>query len=115
VAHSIKEGNRLYVIIGRGVYSATGNLITDLERLADPIFVGEPSSGFGNQDGDESRATLPYSGVNAWLTSVRWQYSHPWDKRTSIVPQVPVQLTAKAYFEGRDPALETIMALIKRG
>jgi hypothetical protein len=49
VAHSTIEGNRLYVIIGRGVYSATGNLITDLERLASPVFVGEPSSGFGNQ------------------------------------------------------------------
>ncbi len=112
VAHSAKEGNRLYVIIGRGVYSATGNLITDLERLADPVFVGEPSSGFGNQDGDESQVTLPYSGIHGWLTSVWWQYSHPWDKRTSIVPDVPVQLTAKAYFAGQDPVMETILKMI---
>jgi tetratricopeptide (TPR) repeat protein len=115
IAHTTKEGNRLYVIIGRGVYSATGNLITDLERLANPIFVGEPSGGFGNQDGDESNVTLPYSGIRGWLTSVWWQYSHPWDERRSITPNVPVQLTAKAYFEGRDPAMETIAAMIKRG
>lgn len=112
IAHTTKEGNRLYVIIGRGVYSATGNLITDLERLADPIFVGEPSSGFGNQDGDESSVVLPYSGIRGWLTSVWWQLSHPWDKRTSIVPQVPVQLTAQSYFGGKDPALETILKMI---
>ena len=114
VGHTLKEDNRLYVIIGRGVYSATSNLITDLERLARPIFVGEPSSGTGNQDGDESFTVLPYSGIRGFLTSVWWQYSHPWDRRTSLVPDVPVQLTAKAYFAGLDPALETILALIKR-
>jgi tetratricopeptide (TPR) repeat protein len=114
VAHSTKEGNRLYVIIGRGVYSATSNLISDLERLARPIFVGEPSSGIGNQDGDESMTVLPYSGIRAFLTSVRWQYSHPWDLRTSMVPDIPVQLTAKDYFAGKDSVMETILADIRR-
>jgi hypothetical protein len=114
VAHSTKEGNRLYVIIGRGVYSATSNLLSDLERLASPIFVGEPSSGIGNQDGDESMTVLPYSGIRAFLTSVRWQYSHPWDLRTSMVPDIPVQLTAKDYFAGKDSVMETILADIRR-
>jgi tetratricopeptide (TPR) repeat protein len=114
VAHSTREGNRLYVIIGRGVYSATSNLISDLERLARPIFVGEPSSGTGNQDGDESLTVLPYSGVRVLLTSVRWQYSHPWDLRTSLVPDIPVQLTAKDYFAGKDSVMETILADIRR-
>lgn len=115
VAHTTKEGNRLYVLIGRTSYSATGNLMTDLERFAEPIFVGEPSAGFGNQDGDESAILLPYSGVHATVTSVRWQLSHPWDKRTSIVPDIPVQLTAKAYFAGKDPALETVLEAIREG
>jgi hypothetical protein len=57
---------------------------------------------------------LPYGGVQALLTSVRWQLSHPWDRRRSIVPQIPVQLTAKAYFAGQDPALDTILTLIRR-
>jgi tetratricopeptide (TPR) repeat protein len=114
VGHRIQEGNLLYVIIGRGTYSATANLITDLERLANPVFVGEPSGGTGNQDGDESYVVLPYSGIRGWLTSVRWQYSHPWDQRTSLVPNIPVQLTARAYFAGQDPALDTILARIKR-
>ena len=114
VAHSTTEGNRLYVIIGRGVYSATSNLLSDLERLARPIFVGEPSSGIGNQDGDESMTVLPYSGIRALLTSVRWQYSHPWDLRRSLVPDIPVQLTAKDYFAGKDSVMETILADIRR-
>ena len=114
VAHSTKEDNRLYVIIGRGLYSATANLISDLERLASPIFVGEPSSGIGNQDGDESFTVLPYSGIRAFLASVRWQYSHPWDLRTSMVPNIPVQLTAKDYFAGNDSVMEAVLADIRR-
>ncbi|MGV3616254.1 MAG: tetratricopeptide repeat protein [Fimbriimonas sp.] len=115
IGHTTKEDNRLYVIIGRGSYSATANFITDLERLANPIFVGEPSSATGNQHGDESSTIFPYSGAAAWLTSVRWQLSHPWDRRRSIVPDIPVQLTAKAYFAGGDPAVETILAHIRSG
>lgn len=114
IRHTTTEGNRLYVIIGRGTYSATSNFITDLERLAKPVFVGEPSSGTGNQDGDESHVELPYSGVNAWLTSVWWQLGSPGDLRRSLIPDIPVQLTAKAYFEGKDPALEVILEDIKR-
>ena len=102
------------MIIGRGVYSATSNLISDLERLARPVFVGEPSSGIGNQDGDESMTVLPYSGIRAFLTPVKWQYSHPWDRRTSMVPNIPVQLTAKDYFAGKDSVMETILADIRR-
>jgi hypothetical protein len=58
---------------------------------------------------------LPYSGVRGALTTVRFQMSHPWDERRSIQPNIPVQLTAEDYFAGRDPALETILKLIKRG
>ena len=36
VGHTLKEGNRLYVVIGRGVYSATSNLITDLSDSRHP-------------------------------------------------------------------------------
>ena len=76
--------------------------------------MGESGSGIGNQDGDESMTVLPYSGIRAFLTSVKWQYSHPWDLRTSMVPDIPVQLTAKDYFAGKDSVMETILADIRR-
>ncbi len=114
IAHTTQEGNRLYVIIGRGVYSATANFVTDLERLAKPIFVGEPTSGTGNQNGDSTYIVLPYSGLGSQTTSARWQLNTPWDRRRSLMPDIPVQLTAKAYYEGRDPALEVILLDLKR-
>jgi C-terminal processing protease CtpA/Prc len=113
VAFSAGEGQKVYVLIGRNVYSAAANLSTDLERLVRPVFVGEPTSGTGNQWGDENRFILPYSGLTGAFSGVRWQLSNPWDERRSIVPQVPVQLTAGDYFAGRDPALDAVFRLIR--
>ena len=112
VAFGTKPGHTVYVLIGRNVYSACANLVTDLERLARPVFVGEPTSGAGNQWGDESEFVLPYSGIMGSFSGVKWQLSHPWDQRRSVVPQVPVQLTAKAFFAGEDPVLTAAFRLM---
>lgn len=108
---STGEGHRLYVLIGRGVYSAAANFSTDLERLADPVFVGEPTSMTGNQHGDEGRVLLPYSGLQATIAGVNWQLSHPWDRRASIVPEVPVSLSARAWLAGEDLVLDTALRM----
>ncbi len=113
-AFSTHDGHRVYALIGRNVYSAAANFSTDLERLVKPVFVGEPTAMTGNQDGDEAKIVLPWSGVSAAVSGVRWQMSHPWDRRTSIAPHVPVTMTAADYFAGRDPALETVKAMITR-
>jgi hypothetical protein len=113
-AFSQGDGRKLYVIIGRGVYSAAGNLVTDLDRLASPTFIGEPTNMTGNNYGDESQLRLPYSGVFAGITSLKWQLGYPSDGRRAIVPQVPVALTAGDYFAGRDPVLQTAIALCVR-
>lgn len=113
VSFSVPANRRLYVLIGRNVYSAAANFSTDLERLAKPIFVGEPTSMTGNQHGDEGAVRLPWSGLRATISGVRWQLSHPWDLRRSIAPKVPVQLSAKAYFAGSDPALDAVEKMIE--
>lgn len=115
VAFSVEEGQRVFVLVGRTVYSAAANLAADLERLARPVFVGEPTSATGNQWGDESLFVLPYSGITGAVAGVRWQLSHPWDRRRSIVPQVPVALSAAAYFRGEDPAFDAVLRLIHDG
>jgi tetratricopeptide (TPR) repeat protein len=112
VAFSRVPAHTVYVLIGRRSYSATGNFVTDLERLADPIFVGEASSECCNLYGDPIHVTLPYSRVELEVTAVRWQLSSPSDRRREISPEVPVQLTAADYFAGRDPALDAIFELI---
>ena len=44
IGFSMLPDRQLYVLISRNTYSAAGNLITELEQLADAIFVGEASS-----------------------------------------------------------------------
>jgi Peptidase family S41 len=114
IGFSQAEDRRLYVIIGRGTYSAAGNLSTDLERLAAPVFIGEPSCMTGNNYGDESQLTLPYSGLWAGVTSLRWQLGYPSDRRRAIVPRVPVRMSAADYFGGRDPILDAAVALCQK-
>jgi tetratricopeptide (TPR) repeat protein len=114
IGFSVQDRHKIYVLIGRDVYSAAANFSTDLERLALPIFIGEPTAMTGNNYGDESEVTLPYSGIAAGLTDVRWQLSYPYDMRRAIVPQVPVHLTAAAYFAGSDPASDVAKKLCQR-
>jgi len=115
-AFSTRPGRQVYALIGRNVYSAAGNFATDLERFANPIFIGEPTGNTGNQFGDEGSGVLPWSGLHATVASVKWQLSHPWDTRGSIVPQIPVEMSAVDYFAGRDPAMGIAqrLSLIKR-
>jgi len=112
IAFSRGPGNQIYALIGRRSYSATGNFVTDLERLTDPIFVGEATSECCNLYGDATDVTLPYSKVQGELTAVKWQLSSPSDRRREMSPEVPVQMTAQDYFAGRDPVLEAVQRMI---
>jgi len=114
IGFSAQENRTLYVIVGRGVYSAAANLVADLERLANPVLVGEPTSMTGNAYGDESEVVLPYSGIWAGVTGTKWQLGYPYDLRRAVIPHIPVAMTASAYFAGRDPVLDAIKALCTR-
>lgn len=112
IAFSRDPGHRVYALIGRRTYSATGNFVTDLERLVRPVWVGEPSSECCNLHGDPTHVVLPYSRIEGELSVFKWNLGNPWDGRREIVPDVPVQLTAQDYFAGRDPVLDTVFKLI---
>ncbi len=113
VAYSRVPGRQVWVLIGRRTFSAAGNFVTDLERLTNPIFVGEASSECCNLYGDPVGVVLPYSGVRGELTAVKWQLSAPGDRRREMSPELPVQLTARAYFAGEDPALAAVYRAIQ--
>ena len=115
IAYTRVPDRKLYVLIGRATYSATGNFITDLERLASPIFVGEASSECCNLNGNFLEITLPHTGLKGTLAAVRWNLSvDVFDGRREMSPHVPVQLTATDYFAGLDPALDAVFRLIDR-
>ncbi len=96
---------RIVVLISRMTFSAAENFATDLERVAHPIFVGEPSGGSPNLYGDTANTLLPASGVELRVAEIYWQKSTADDPRIAIDPQVPVSLSSEAFFAGRDPVL----------
>ena len=112
-AYARAPGKRVYALIGRRTYSASGNFVTDLERLVEPVFVGEASSECCRMHGDPTNVTLPYSRMQAELTAVTWNLSSPMDGRREMSPDLPVQLSARAYFAGEDPAMEAIARVIE--
>jgi tetratricopeptide (TPR) repeat protein len=115
VGFSIMPGRRVYVLIGRRTYSAAGNLATDLEQLADAVILGEASSECCTLYASPSPFTLPFSKVGGRVATKRWSLSRkPADFRREMHPHVPVLITAKDYFAGRDPVMETAFSMIAR-
>lgn len=113
IAFTREPQNRLYVLIGRNTNSATSNFITDLERLASPVFVGESSSECCRLNGDPVEVKLPYSGRRGVISAVQWNLSRDvFDGRREMVPHVPVRVNAADYFSGRDAVLDAVRRLI---
>jgi hypothetical protein len=96
---------RLLVLTSRTTFSAAQNLVADLERVARPRFVGEPTGGSPDLYGDPSARGLPASGWNVHAATVYWHKSRPGDRRLTVRPHVPVRYTASDFLAGRDPVL----------
>ncbi len=108
------ENGGIFILIGRNTYSAAQNFITDVDRLTDAIFVGEPSGGKPNSPGEDTGTILPYSGVNMSISALNWQQSYPQDGRIWIAPDIPVELSVEDYFANKDPAMAAIVTLISK-
>ena len=113
IGFDLNKDNTLIVFPGRNTFSAASNFITDIDRLTNAVFVGEPSSSTPLMvGGDEAVVPLPYSGVAAFIASTSWALTTPRDSRLWVTMDIPVSLTAKDYFTNRDPLLETVLSLI---
>jgi len=102
---------QLFVLTSRNTFSAAQTLLNLLEGLTSALFVGEPSGTRPNRLGNEAPFRLPFSGVRGSISS---GYNQGWssrDERIWIAPQVPVPLSSRDYFAGRDPVLDTVLKL----
>jgi hypothetical protein len=102
----------LFVIIGRGTFSAAQNTATAIQRETDAIFVGEPSGSRPNFVGETAPFELPYSQTIANVSDLYWQTSWPTDRRPWIAPDLYAPPALEACRQNRDPALEAILACL---
>jgi hypothetical protein len=106
----INQRGCLYVIIGRGTFSAAQNTATAIERETSAIFVGEPSGSRPNFIGETIPFTLPYSKASVNVADLYWQTSWPMDHRPWIAPELYTPPSFEAYSQNRDPAMEAILS-----
>ena len=107
---TINQRGCLYVIIGRGTFSAAQNTATAIERETNAIFVGEPTSSRPNFIGEQIPFTLPYSKAVVNVGDLYWQTSWPMDHRPWIAPELYAPPSFEAYSQNRDPAMEAILS-----
>ena len=110
---NIDRPGRLFVVIGRNTFSAAVNAASDLERLCDCIFVGEPTVGAPSSYGDARESTLPNSGLVVRLSTIYWRDWTGDESRPWIAPDIAAPVSSQEYFAGRDPSLEAILGFPK--
>ncbi len=106
----INQPGCLYVIIGRGTFSAAQNTTTAIERETNAIFVGEPSGSRPNFIGETIPFQLPYSKTLVNVADLYWETSWPMDHRPWIAPELYAPPTFESYRQNQDPALDAILS-----
>ncbi|GIJ69020.1 tetratricopeptide repeat protein [Virgisporangium ochraceum] len=116
LVHHVLAHPRLpvFVIVGRGTFSAAQNTATLLDRHTHAVFVGEPTGSAPNFVGEAVPFRLPGSGVLVNVSDLYWQTSWPFDHRIAIAPRIYAPPTAEAYLAGRDPAMDAVREQLAR-
>ena len=107
---AINQLGKLFTIMDRNTFSAAGNFVTDIERRTETLLVGEPTGGAPNQYGDAMRRDLPNSRLLLFVSTRYHQRSTADDPRLTHKPDLPAALSSRDFFNGRDPAMEAILA-----
>jgi tetratricopeptide (TPR) repeat protein len=109
IGSPLNTRGRLFVIIGRGTFSAAQNFTSLLEKHTAALFVGEPTGSSPTFVGETVEFELPYSKTQVNVSDLLWQGTWPMDYRIWIAPALYAPPTFSAFRENRDPALEAIM------
>jgi hypothetical protein len=112
-APELRRPGGLFVLADRGTFSAAMMLLADLESLTPAVFVGETSGASPNGYGDSRRVRLPNSGLTVRASTLYWQMTDPRDERDGIPAHVPVATRFADWRAGRDPALDSALALAR--
>jgi tetratricopeptide (TPR) repeat protein len=106
----INRAGGLFVIIGRGTFSAAQNTSTFLEEHTHATFVGEPTGSGPVFVGETIPFTLPYSKIRANISDLYWQTGWPMDQRSWIPPAIYAPPTFAAFRANRDDALAAVLS-----
>lgn len=105
------ERGKLFVVIGRRTFSAAQNLVNEIEKYTNAIFVGEPTGSSPNLYGDPVIMTLPNSKM-PFRVSALWHQIDPNDRRLFTAPEVFTPLNSADFSNNIDPAFQAIQTFV---
>ncbi len=107
----LNERGKLFVITGRRTFSAAQNLVNEIEKYTNAIFVGEPTGSSPNMYGDAVTVSLPSSNL-AFRVSSLWHQIDPRDRRIYTTPEIYAEATASDFENNIDPAFNAIISYV---
>ena len=109
IKSKINRRGKLFVITGRQTFSAAQNLVNQIEKYTEAIFVGEPTSAHPNHYGDSRPFTLPNSKLTVRASTLWWQDLDPRDERFWTAPEIAAEISSEDYRSGKDPILQAAL------
>ncbi|MFO7448390.1 MAG: S41 family peptidase [Ignavibacteriaceae bacterium] len=103
----INQPGKMFVIIGRGTYSAAFLNAIAFKQNTNTILVGEPTGGKPNFYADGATFTLPNSGLIVSYCKGFFESQIP--NPDALYPDYPVEVTSQDYINGKDPVLQFIL------
>ena len=109
IKSKLNQRGKFFVITGRETFSAAQNLVNQLEKYTNAIFVGEPTAAHPNHYGDNRPFTLPNSKITVRASTLWWQDLDPRDDRFWTAPEIAADLSSEDYRNGKDTALQSVL------
>ncbi|HEX8737895.1 MAG TPA: tetratricopeptide repeat protein [Pyrinomonadaceae bacterium] len=109
IKSKINRRGKLFVITGRQTFSAAQNLVNQIEKYTEAIFVGEPTAAHPNHYGDNRPFTLPNSKLTVRASTLWWQDLDPRDERFWTAPEIAAEISSEDYRSGKDPVLQAAL------
>jgi tetratricopeptide (TPR) repeat protein len=111
----VNQPGKLFVLIGRGTFSAATQLVGNLEEhTPQAIFIGEPTGGKPNHYGlsglsGPTSFRLPHSRLVVEYSNEFMQRGVPGDDSPWKAPLIAAELTSEDYRANRDPMMEAAL------
>jgi hypothetical protein len=105
---ALNRAGHLYVITGRGAFSAGMTNITDFRRETEAILVGEPTGGRPNGYQENHMFTLPLSKLRASCSMLKYRFQ-PDSESDAVFPDQRIDPDWRSFSAGKDAALQWIL------
>lgn len=105
----LNRAGRLYVITGRGTFSAAMTNVSDFRRETEAILVGEPTGARPNGYMENHWSTLPHSGLRLSCAMLKYRFQ-PESLGDAVFPDQRIDPDWRLFSAGQDAALRWILA-----